>query len=697
MMQEAKIPVEQSTTHKGLYKLLLINWAISILISLFFLTKNALGVGGHLLMTHPEIVAYLQAALKQTAVWKEVIQFLASLLLLHLGWAALCTWILSSLQYDVHNKWKRRLLIHGGFLIMTLWLLMLNSLFYPYSLTAVFKDTFLARPEVVVATGMLLSFLLIHASLQHARLHPRRMASTALLGLALVLSMGFTTQHHTTATQKHNETTLPNVIIIGIDALRPDHLGINGFTPSVTPFLDHMLDSSLIFDDTYTPLARTYGAWVSILSGRYPVHHGARFNLMPPNLVDRDQTLPHVLKGAGYHTVYAIDERRFNNIDETYGFDQIVGPKAGAADFLLTPFVDDPLLNLISPSPIARILFPFVYDNRAHHKIYDPFLFVRDVVRAAARSEGNPLFLSVHFTLPHWPFVNNAMPGVPGHFDKFDEDNPTYYFYLSMLRQADAQLEDLMNGLEHEGILDNAIVFFISDHGECFMLDDDGPLPAIPQAHFITNESGHGTNVLTNKQYRVLLAYRRYGASSPKGRSERPSSLIDIAPTIHALLGLDDADIPYDGSSLFHEEDAGRPRFIESSINPASISKKRLDAVQAVAEGVAFYTVDDNGRMIVRPELIDSVVSAKQRAVIVNEWMLAMFPDMDEDLAVVDLKRNLWWPSRFAPEPDRVANMLNLLCNFYQNDTGFDPNGFCRSNIHTKRTGNTGIEKRHKG
>ena len=679
------MPIEQPAASASLRNAIFINWLLSIFVSLFFLVENALGVGSHLLMTRPEIVAYVQAALKQPAVWKDVLQFLFGLLVLHLSWAALCTWMLSSLLPNISSIRKRKLLLHGGFLIMTIWLLMLNSLFYSHSLTAIFKDTALAQPEAVMVAALLFSLLLIHASLHHARSHPGKIMSVALIGLALVLSMGFTTHPDTIAIEKRNETTRPNVIIIGIDALRPDHLGINGFAPSVTPYLDHLLASSLIFDDTYTPLARTYGAWTSILTGRYPIHHGARFNLMPPDRVDRDHTLAHELEKAGYHTVYAIDERRFNNIDETYGFDEIVGPKAGAADFLLTPFVDDPLLNLISPSPFARMLFPFVYGNRAHHKIYDPFLFVRDVVRAATRAKEAPLFLSVHFTLPHWPFVNNAMPGVPGHYDKFDKNDPTYYFYLCMLRQADAQLEELMDGLEREGILNNAVVFFISDHGEGFMLDDDGPHPAIPQAHFVTNESGHGTNVLTNKQYKVLLAYRRYGDSSPHGRSDRPSSLIDIAPTIHELLSLDDPVKAYYGTSLLHEENAARPRFIESSINPASISKKRLDAVQAVAEGVAFYTVDDNGRMIVRPELINSVVSAKQRAVIMDGWMLAMFPDMDEDLAVVNLNKNLWWPSRFAPDQDRVIEMLNTLCNFYKNDTGFDPNEFCKSNNHIKR------------
>ena len=660
---------------------ILINWLLSLLVSLFFLVKNLQGVGGHLLMTRPEILTYIKVALTKLAVWKDLLQFFFGWLALHLGWAALATWILWSLQPKAIGRWPQRILLHGGFLILTLWLLIINSFLYPLSLTAVFKNTVLALPHTVVAFSIIFSFLLIIAAIRESRRHPYKTAVVIFLIAALLVGLRLfhPAPPHSVALADEAQRDRPNIIIIGIDALRPDHLGINGFKPSVTPYLDQLLSSSLIFDNAYTPLARTYGAWVSILTGQYPLHHGARFNLMPPDKVDRQHTLAHLLKKYGYRTVYAIDERRFNNIDESYGFDEIIGPKAGAADFLLTPFVDDPLINLISPSPFARILFPFVYGNRAHHKIYDPFLFTRDIAEAADRAHGQPLFLSVHFTLPHWPFVNNAMPSVPSHLDVLDEENPTHYFYVSMLKLADAQLEDLMDHLKHSGVLDNAIVFLLSDHGEGFMGDIDAPKSAIPQAHFTTNEAGHGTNVLTIKQYQVLLAYRRFGGDSPQGRSKRPSSLIDIAPTVLDIVGLSHAEEPFDGLSLFRDTPPHRPLFFESSINPQAISKKRLDAVKAIAEGIAFYTIDDNGRMIVRPKILDSVTAAKQRALVMDDWELALFPDMKDNFIVADLKKNLWWPSHFAPDQDRVHKMLAKLCHFYRNDTGFDPNGFCKT------------------
>lgn len=659
---------------------IIINWLFSVLISLFFLVKNLHGVGGHLLMTRPEILTYVKVALTKLAVWEELLRFFFGWLALHLGWSALATWILWSIQPQTMGKWPRRILLYGGFLIMTLWLLMINSLLYPLSLTAVFKNTILSLPHTVLAFFFIFTILLIIAAVRESRHHPYRTAAIVLLIAAALIGVRFIHLPSPQSVALANETQKdrPNIIIIGIDALRPDHLGINGFTPSVTPYLDKILSSALIFDNTYTPLARTYGAWVSILTGQYPLHHGARFNLMPPDRVDRQHTLARLLKKSGYRTVYAIDERRFNNIDESYGFDEIIGPKAGAADFLLTPFVDDPLINLISPSPFARILFPFVYGNRAHHKIYDPFLFTRDIAEAVDRAQGKPLFLSVHFTLPHWPFINNAMPSIPSHMNVFDEENPTHYFYISMLRLADAQFEDLMDRLAHSGVLDNAIVFIISDHGEGFMGDTDAPKSAIPQAHFATNEAGHGTNVLTVKQYQVLLAYRRFGGSSPQGRSKRPSSLIDIAPTVLDMVGLTHSEISFDGISLFRDTPPHRPLFFESSINPQAISKKRLDAVKAIAEGIAFYTIDDNGRMIVRPKLLDSVTATKQRAVVMDNWELALFPDMKDNFIIADINKNLWWPSQFAPDQVLVRKMLSELCNFYRNDTGFDPNGFCK-------------------
>jgi len=57
----------------------------------------------------------------------------------------------------------------------------------------------------------------------------------------------------------------PNVIIIGLDSLRPDAINRKD-----TPAIYHFLASSHTFTRAYTPLARTFPSWVSLLTATYP-------------------------------------------------------------------------------------------------------------------------------------------------------------------------------------------------------------------------------------------------------------------------------------------------------------------------------------------------------------------------------------------------------------------------------------------
>ena len=63
-------------------------------------------------------------------------------------------------------------------------------------------------------------------------------------------------------------------------------------------------------------------------------------------------------EGHGYQTIYATDEVRFANIDQSFGFDQLITPPIGAADFLLGKAGDLPLVNLVSPTRVGAPAVP---------------------------------------------------------------------------------------------------------------------------------------------------------------------------------------------------------------------------------------------------------------------------------------------------------------------------------------------------
>ena len=146
----------------------------------------------------------------------------------------------------------------------------------------------------------------------------------------------------------------PNVVIIGIDALRND-LTVPRHGVASAPHIVEFLSGARRFSDATSPLPRTFGAWVTILTGRHPVATNARVNLMPRELVREGETLADALRARGYRAIYATDEVRFANIDESYGFDQLITPPIGAADFLLGYAGDMPLVNLVASTRAGRL------------------------------------------------------------------------------------------------------------------------------------------------------------------------------------------------------------------------------------------------------------------------------------------------------------------------------------------------------
>ncbi|NMG17839.1 alkaline phosphatase family protein [Aromatoleum bremense] len=88
-----------------------------------------------------------------------------------------------------------------------------------------------------------------------------------------------------------------NIIIIGIDSLSATAFEANR---QYLPNLAELLAQGTSFENAYTPIGRTFPAWMSILSGMSPAEHGAVFNLRNIEHVKRNDLLTHepLAKGA---------------------------------------------------------------------------------------------------------------------------------------------------------------------------------------------------------------------------------------------------------------------------------------------------------------------------------------------------------------------------------------------------------------
>ena len=567
----------------------------------------------------------------------------------------------------------------AGFLIGAGWVFavfsLLNSIFYPLSAFA-FP---VARPwvDVVIFLLMIAYFLIVGL----ASIRGGKIAFVSVpMALSIFLILGFSSFSKREESVPPTSHGLPNVIVLGVDAMRPSELAYFGGKNNVTPFVDSLLKHAKVYYPAYTPVARTYPAWVSILTGQYPVNNGARFNLTEDYKINKNDLISVALQEKGYHTVWALDERRFNSIDDYYGFDDEVGPKMGAADFAITKISDIPPVNVVLNTWVGRKIFPFLYNNRGNYVTYVPYLF-NDEILEALGSDG-PFFLAAHFCLPHYPFVNNLMPAVDlkGDSSGFPEN---YHNYLSMLRLADKQVEDFFNKMAERGLLENTVVYLVSDHGEGFPGVDAEVRSGNPYASFKMDQFGHGTNVLSLPQYEVLISkiFFKNGEVFGSGEKvERLSSLVDIGPDIARLL---DMDFQSDGVALDYKVE-NRNVYIESSFSPTAVSSSRINEVALLQQAMDAYVVDPKGELRLAPRLYDALNAGKQRALVSSSGVVvAIYPDEKNSAFVMDKDTSTWWPS-VADIPGSVGDwqlLLSELCDFNESDPDFHHPQLCGGGV----------------
>ncbi|MGD8628695.1 MAG: sulfatase-like hydrolase/transferase, partial [bacterium] len=68
------------------------------------------------------------------------------------------------------------------------------------------------------------------------------------------------------------------VVLICIDAVRPDHLGCYGYQRETSPRIDDLAARGALFEDAITQAPWTLPSIATVLSSTFPSQHGARRN-----------------------------------------------------------------------------------------------------------------------------------------------------------------------------------------------------------------------------------------------------------------------------------------------------------------------------------------------------------------------------------------------------------------------------------
>lgn len=570
---------------------------------------------------------------------------------LHLA-LGLAAWTLALASAALHPSARAKFgrTVVGWFSLLAGATIAYNALWFPRTLLGAYYHDILATPVGPLAVGQFIYFAVMAAAavtlgmaawilVRRSRPAGRRSVFAmalplAVLGVASVLWATDRAGDASMAAQKQ-----PNIILLGVDSLRLDELRRFGGA-GATPNLDRFLGDADLVRNTTTPAARTFSSWVAILTGRSPPTTGARFNLGERSTVSANPTVADVLRKAGYRTVYSTDEVRFANIDETYGFDQVLTPRIGASDFLIGTYNELPLASVFVNTRIGQLLFPFSYANRGVATTFQPQTYLSRLERELS-FDGPTLFIA-HLTASHWPYYVSDTPFGVSH-KQHPDDHPLYRIGL---HTADQMFGEVVTMLDRKGALQNAIVVVLSDHGEALGLPSDSFLQSRAlieglRAPLKVNDFGHGQSVLSPSQYHVLLAFRTFGPGIVFGTSARElpvtSTVEDISPTILDLLGIPGDPLSATGVSLapFLRGQAGsqtatpveRVRFTETDLSVLPTPDGGVDEVATARQNSKFFEVDpQTGRLHIARRYAPLAIAFKERAAFASERLLAALP-----------------------------------------------------------------------
>jgi choline-sulfatase len=271
-----------------------------------------------------------------------------------------------------------------------------------------------------------------------------------------------------------------NVLLITIDTLRADHVGAYGDATARTPAIDALARGGTRYDHAYATAPITLTSHASLMTGRFPPGHGARHNGMRLDL--KIPTIAEAFARAGFQTGGFIAafplDRRFGLIK---GF-QTYG-------------------DAMPRDPQGRTA-----NDRPGRAVVDEALEWLSTRRAQR------VFLWVHLFEPHSPYGDPAQVARPT-IERYDED----------IAEADRQVGRLLERLGD--LRSGTLIVLTADHGEAF-----GEHGEISHSLFAYDTTLRVPLIIAGPQVAggVVVA--------------DPVSLVDVAPTIASMAGLDRFD-----------------------------------------------------------------------------------------------------------------------------------------------------------
>jgi N-sulfoglucosamine sulfohydrolase len=285
----------------------------------------------------------------------------------------------------------------------------------------------------------------------------------------------------------------PNILWISNEDMSP-HLGVYGDPLARTPNLDRLATQSIRYTNAFTTAPVCAPSRAAIITGMYQNAIGAQhmrttedrvpelpgpYLAVPPFYV---KAFPEYLRAAGYYTT--------NRVKTDYQFGvpfTIWDEVSRAAHWRNRPDTSQPFFSVFNLEVTHESqIFPSSPARKGKPLVTDP---------AAVRVP------------PYYPDTPAVREELARMYDN--------------IADMDAQVAEILRQLDEDGLADNTIVFYWSDHGD-----------GVPRAKRSLYDSG----------LRVPLMIRWPGnqsAAPPGSVSDQLVSMIDLAPTVLSLAGVE--------------------------------------------------------------------------------------------------------------------------------------------------------------
>ncbi len=311
----------------------------------------------------------------------------------------------------------------------------------------------------------------------------------------------------------------PNVVLLSIDTLRADHVGVYGYDRGTTPRLDSLANRGVVFQRAQSAAPYTLPSHATLLSGQWPTVHGAihptraidpASTPLLASLLSREGWATRAFTGGGYLNAdfgFAYGFSGYSQFDPIWSFDQVDVVRA------LESRQGKRVQESVQAQSWERALSWI-----DEHREVPWFLFLQTFVVHDYRGPEEAQRRFTGGRVPDVAVLRTLEDQLAEPYTA-SEIRDMVDLYDAALSFADSYLGDLLDHLETQGLSERTIVVVTSDHGEAF-----------GERHGLV---GHGRSV-HEEMLSVPLVLAGPGIQ-PGHIAERVSH-VDLAPTLLDLL-----------------------------------------------------------------------------------------------------------------------------------------------------------------